>query len=179
MRHTLKTSLLAALLLGLALPATSHALASRAQACPAAYSEPNAANVTRISSATVCLINYERIARKLPVLRPNGPLSIAAASHSRDMATRNYFSHTSQGGKTFVSRIMGARYITPGKTWTVGENLAWGTGSLSTPAAAVAGWMRSPGHRANILKGSFKEIGIGVALAGPKTVFTTDFGRRA
>jgi uncharacterized protein YkwD len=153
-------------------------MASRAQACPGAYSEPNPANLSRASSATVCLINYERIARKLPVLRPNGPLSIAAARHSRDMATRNYFAHTSQGGKTFVSRIMGARYISPGKAWTVGENLAWGTGPLSTPAAAVASWMRSPGHRANILKGSFREIGIGIALAGPKTVYTTDFGRR-
>jgi uncharacterized protein YkwD len=42
----------------------------------------------------------------------------------------------------------------------------------------VAGWMRSPGHRANVLKGSYKEIGIGIALAGRKTVYTTDFGRR-
>ena len=178
MRHTLKTSALAALLLVLALPATSHALASRAQACPAAYSEPNAANLARVSSATLCLINYERMARKLPVLRPNGRLSTAAAGHSRDMGARNYFSHTSQGGRTFVARIMSARYVTPGKAWTVGENLAWGTGSLSTPAAAVAGWMRSPGHRANMLKPSYKEIGIGLALSGRKTIYTTNFGRR-
>ena len=178
MTRSLTIALLAALLLLLAAPASSHALASRAQACPAAYSEPNQANLSRVSSATLCLINYERASRRLSALRPNSALTVAALRHSRDMAARNYFAHDTMGGGSFTSRIMAARYTNPRGSWSVGENLAWGTGQLGTPAATVEAWMRSPGHRANILKGSFKEIGVGVVLSGPKAIYTTDFGRR-
>jgi uncharacterized protein YkwD len=178
MIRSLKFSLLAALLILLAAPASSFALASRAQACPAAYSQPNQANLARVSSATVCLINYERVSRRVSPLRPNRALTAAAARHSRDMAARNYFSHSTMGGGSFTSRIMAARYTNPRGAWSVGENLAWGTGQLGTPAATVEAWMRSPGHRANILKGSFKEIGLGLVLSGPKAIYTTDFGSR-
>lgn len=40
---------------------------------------------------------------------------------------------------------------------TAGENIAYGQ---STPAEVMNGWMNSSGHRANILKSDFKEIGI-------------------
>ncbi len=178
-RHRLTTSLLLVLALLLALPAASQAQASRADSCPGAYSEPNDSNLNRVSDATLCLINYERAARHLPSLRSNGALASAAAGHSRDMAQRNYFAHDTMGGGSFVSRIMAARYVNPHGAWSVGENLAWGTGSLSTPAATLNDWMHSPGHRANILNGSFREVGIGVVLSGGKAVYTTDFGRRS
>lgn len=178
MTRSLRTALLSALLLLLALPATSHALARGAQSCPGAYSEPNPGNVARISSATFCLLNNERAARGLPRLRANRALTVAAARHSRDMAARNYFGHDTLGGGSFSSRIMAARYVSPRAAWSIGENLAWGTGQLATPASTMEAWMRSPGHRVNILKGTYREIGIGVALSGPKTVYTTDFGRR-
>lgn len=51
-----------------------------------------------------------------------------------------------------------------------GENVAWG---YATPAAVVRGWMNSPGHRANILTGSFRTIGVGVV----SSYWCQQFGR--
>ena len=67
------------------------------------------------------------------------------------MVQRNYFSHTSPGGASFVDRIMRQDYVDPGEGWTLGENLAWGSYQLATPKSIVRSWMHSPGHRANIL----------------------------
>jgi uncharacterized protein YkwD len=56
---------------------------------------------------------------------------------------------------------------------TAGENIAFG---YETPRALVRGWMRSPGHRANILSRSFHRIGIsGWRDAGGRTYATQDF----
>jgi uncharacterized protein YkwD len=169
---------LAALTLLLAVPASSPALARGAQSCAGAYTAPAVTPTAKVSAATLCLINHERVARRLRALRPHGALNLAANRHSTDMAIRNYFAHNTMGGGAFTSRIMAARYVRPNLRWSVGENLAWGTGHLSTPAAIVEAWMRSPGHRANILSGTYAEIGIGIATSGAKTIYTTDFGRR-
>ncbi len=50
----------------------------------------------------------------------------------------------------------------------VGENIAWGVGPRRSAAALVAAWMRSPGHRANLLRGGFRRVGLGAV--------TTTFG---
>ena len=179
MLRSLTTALLASSIMLLAAPATSQAITARAaQACPAAHASAANGNTGGVTSATLCLLNFERAARHLRPLRSNVALAAAAAAHSRDMAARNYFSHDTPGGGSFVKRIQAARYIKPNTAWTVGENLAWGTGSLGSPAATVDAWMRSAGHRRNILNGSFAEIGIGVVATGDKALYTTDFGRR-
>ena len=49
------------------------------------------------------------------------------------MVERNYFSHTTPGGVSFVDRIMRQDYVDPGQGWTLGENLAWGSYQLATP----------------------------------------------
>jgi uncharacterized protein YkwD len=51
---------------------------------------------------------------------------------------------------------------------STGENLAWGTAELATPAAIVGAWMRSPGHRSNILRRTFRDIGLGVVQGAPE-----------
>ena len=68
-------------------------------------------------------------------------------------------------GDTLVDRLLGAGYMRRDANWTVGENLAWGTGSLATPAAIMRAWMASPGHRDILLRRSYREIGIGIASA--------------
>ncbi len=83
------------------------------------------------------------------------------------MVTRRYFSHVSASGEDFVSRIKRAGYLRGARAWTVGENLAWGSGSLGSPAEIVRGWMQSPPHKANILNGRFREVGVGIALGVP------------
>jgi uncharacterized protein YkwD len=56
-----------------------------------------------------------------------------------------------------------------GGRWTVGENLAWGTADLSTARGLLNAWMNSPGHRANILKPAYREIGVAIAMGTPKS----------
>jgi uncharacterized protein YkwD len=70
--------------------------------------------------------------------------------------------------------------------WTVGENLAWGTGTLASPRATVDAWMHSADHRENLLDRGFADVGIGIAAGAPEELvadesggtYVTDFGRR-
>lgn len=100
-----------------------------------------------------CLLtNSERRKQGLEPLRWDSRLFQAAQDHANDMSTRGYFSHVSPEGKSMVDRInkYSVRY------WSAGENIASG---FRTGESVVAGWMNSPGHRANIL-GQFNAIGI-------------------
>jgi uncharacterized protein YkwD len=99
------------------------------------------------------------------------------------MVRRGYFDHTAPDGVDFSDRILGAGYAGRGEGWTVGENLAWGSGELSTPAALMRAWMNSPGHRENVLKAPYREFGFGLSLgtpSGPGTGITVsvEFGAR-
>ena len=58
----------------------------------------------------------------------------------------------------------------------IGENLAWGTYTLSTPQAIVEAWVASPGHLANILEARYTETGIGVDPAVPQSLGEGDPG---
>ncbi|MFN7121760.1 MAG: CAP domain-containing protein [Hydrogenophaga sp.] len=92
----------------------------------------------------------------LPAATPlawNDRLFSAAARHSRDMAVNNYFSHTSQDGRTFSRRITDEGYA-----WSfAGENIAAGQ---STVADVVSGWLASPGHCANIMRAEFRDVAV-------------------
>jgi len=144
---------------------------------------PTAVNLAEIRRSLLCLTNAERSKRGLVSLRENVKLRAAAAAHSSDMVRRGYFAHTTPEGDTFVDRILTARYRTPTARWSLGENLAWGTGDLGTPRGVHHAWMRSSGHRATILKASYRELGIGVRPGVPKdagigATYTTDFGAK-
>jgi uncharacterized protein YkwD len=98
--------------------------------------------------------------------------------HAQDMARHNFFEHGD-----FVGRITRTNYLAGAGSWTVGENIAWGGGSYSTPKSIVHMWMNSPPHRQNILSPSFHEIGIGIARGTPQAgvggaTYATDFGAR-
>ena len=156
-----------------------------AQACPAANATPANATKREIIRATLCQLNRERAHYGLRQLKLNKRLARAARRHALDMARRNYFSHDTLGGGSFVDRIRREGYLQGAHNWTVGENLAWGSRSLSRPRVIMRMWMNSPGHRANILNASFREIGIGVAYdapvaggAKPAGTYATDFGAR-
>jgi uncharacterized protein YkwD len=171
---------LLALACALALP--SPAAAAR---CKHANAEPGDASQRALRIATRCLLNQKRRANGLRPLRGNGRLHRAAGRHTVDMARRDYFSHTSISGASFIDRIRRSGYLRRASAWSVGENIAWGTGELSTPRSIVRAWMRSTGHRANILNGRFREIGIGISFgapvrssASPAATYTTDFGAR-
>jgi len=82
------------------------------------------------------------------------------------MAAHHYFAHHGQDGSEPAERILAAGYAGGRVT---GENLAWGQGERASPAFIVDGWMHSPGHRANILRPGFDEIGIGIVAAPVQT----------
>jgi uncharacterized protein YkwD len=128
---------------------------------------PNQGNLRQITAATLCLVNRERELRRLRPLTNHTRLAAAARAHSRDMVARLYFGHVTPEGLTVSRRVLNAGYASPNRSWSVGENLAWGTGSYATPASRMAALMNSPGHRANILHPSFRESGVGVAPGAP------------
>ena len=154
-----------------------------AQDCVDADLEPTDDNQGRIRAAILCLHNQIRAENGLPRLRENKRLRKAAVGHSRNMVARKYFDHTTPSGQTMVDRILKARYVREDQGWMLGENLAWGTGSYATPRGAVQAWMESPGHRANILKRSYRDMGVGLVLGVPVSdaagaTYTVDFGVR-
>lgn len=140
--------------------------ASAASPCPDADSLPGEASYAALGRATHCLANRERRERGLRALKGSKRLARAARRHARDMVRRSYFSHDSPSGAKFSSRLRRAGYVGAGNWW-VGENLAWGGGSRSTPRRIVEAWMDSPSHRANLLDRRFREIGVGVAAGVP------------
>jgi uncharacterized protein YkwD len=149
--------------------------------CPSQNVAPTSANTSEDRSSILCLVNAERSQRGLVSLRENVKLRSAAVAHSSDMVRNGYFAHTTPDGDTFVERILAAGYTSRKAAWSLGENLAWGTGDVSTPRGVHDAWMRSSGHRANILKASYRELGIGVRPGVPKdagvgATYTTDFG---
>jgi len=182
-RASLRVVLLALLTLA-ALP-TAHAWAR--PRCPGANVVPTAHSVNAARDATACLVNRERTKRGLRALRTNRLLESSAGAYARDMVRRSFFAHVSPTGETLTERIReDTRYLAGALRWEIGENLAWGTGSLATPAQIVRGWMRSPGHRRNILHASYREMGLGVALGTPvdasaasgAATYANQFGRR-
>jgi uncharacterized protein YkwD len=170
----------------LALPATSHgATASkRGTQCANADVVPEEGNLAAVRAAVLCMHNRERGARGLAPLKEHARLRQAAEGHSADMVAARYFSHDAPRGADMSDRILATGYAR-GAGWSFGENIAYGTGELATAAEIHRAWMRSPGHRANILRRQFREIGIGVVIGAPVdayglggATYTADFGVR-
>lgn len=100
--------------------------------------------------------NFHRQERGVPLLSENENLNAAAKAKAQDMFEKQYFAHISPLGKGAGDLAAQAGY----KFISIGENLA--LGNFENDEALVQGWMDSPGHRANILNGSYSEIGIAV-----------------
>jgi uncharacterized protein YkwD len=86
-------------------------------------------------------------------------------------------------GQTLLDRINLTSYLKlRPRAWWLGENIAYGTQEQGQPIHIVTAWMRSPGHRRNILNARYRNIGIGVTHGTPLTdygaTYVTDFGRR-
>jgi uncharacterized protein YkwD len=154
--------------------------AAGAAGCSGADSDPAAMTPSAGHRATLCLLNQQRRSHGLRAFKLDGKLGRAASGHARDMVARRYFGHTSKSGASFSTRIKRSGWTRSRRSYTIGENIGWGGGSLATPRAMVRAWMRSSGHRANILSRSFRMIGIGIASGAPTggagATYATDFG---
>lgn len=107
----------------------------------------------------VRLVNAERAKHGLAALTEDWELSRVARYKSQDMHDNRYFAHNSPtyGTPFRMLRAFGLSYR------TAGENIAMG---YAAPAAVVAGWMNSEGHRANILSSAYTKIGVGYVADG-------------
>ena len=105
--------------------------------------------------SVVELVNVERKKNKLKPLVLDDKLSQIAIIKANDMIEHNYFEHRSPlyGRSWELASLFGYRFT------ALAENLAR---NYATPAEAMAGWMASDTHRANILSSKFTHIGLGV-----------------
>src|SRR2546423_15307984 len=179
-RHLLAT---AALVAAVVAPASASAAG---RPCPGGGLVPTTANVAKARHSTLCLLNRVRVQHGLRRLHPSAKLRSAANAYSWAMVRNDFFDHVSPGGSTLVSRVRKTAYLSSAHGWMLGENLAWGAGSLATPRQTVRAWMHSAGHRHNILPGRLPQVGIGIAPGAPvrlpaglsAATYTTDFGAR-
>jgi len=136
-------------------------------AAPAA----GAATMTSPENALLRQMNTVRAQHGLKPLRFDTRLEQAARFHSREMLSNDVFQHGAFASRMVRFRIQGT---------LAGENLAWGNGALGTPSGVVAAWLASPEHRANLLRPSFRRVGIGELTGsflghGGVRVVTADF----
>jgi uncharacterized protein YkwD len=101
--------------------------------------------------------NARRAKAGLSPLVVNPELKAAAMEHARDMAERRKMSHKGGDGSSPFERMKRQGYTFR----AAAENVAYGFDDVES---VMLGWLRSPGHRRNIL-GNFSEIGVGRAIA--------------
>jgi uncharacterized protein YkwD len=101
----------------------------------------------------------------------NATLFDAAAGHSADMASRNYFNHVSPDGQTLQGRVNAAGYV-----WSaLAENIAAGQTSV---ANVLSSWMASPGHCVNIMGAAYQEVALSCVRSESGTRYwTLNLGR--
>jgi len=170
---------LTAIVLGLAAPATavpqntdSSALQAVASSCAGATTPTGGV------PAMLCGVNVVRRAYRLRALRGSGTLNRSSLLKA-DAIRRCGFTHTPCGMR-FTRTFQSAGYL-PARAF--GENLAWGQAGLGSPANMLGMWLNSPGHRANLLSGSWRDLGIAVERGrifgrDGVSLWVMEFGRR-
>lgn len=114
-------------------------------------------DLAQVRAAVLARVNAERRRAGVSPLKANPLLDRAAQRHAEDMLRRGYFAHESPEGDKVRERARDAGY-----DWrAIGENIALGQTSVDE---VMDTWMKSPGHRRNILDPDFKELGVGLAL---------------
>ena len=106
-------------------------------------------------------------------LRWNRVLADSSRRHAGDMAHYNYFGHTGRDGSNPADRVLRAGY----QYRATGENIAAGQ---MKPEDAMAAWIKSPDHCANLMNSAFTEMGVAFAV-DPRSdmgvYWTQTFGR--
>ncbi|MEV1049393.1 CAP domain-containing protein [Streptomyces sp. NPDC049916] len=119
-------------------------------------------------SEVLALVNQERAKAGCSPLSTSAPLTSLAQNFSEDMAARGFFDHTDPDGDSPWDRAAQA-----GVQGLAAENIARGQADAR---AVMEGWMKSDGHRANILNCDYKTIGIGVHEGSGGPWWVQNFG---
>jgi uncharacterized protein YkwD len=163
--------------LGLAVSAFVLLPAASAMACHGSSAQAATVSEQAFARSVRCALNEQRAGSGLAPLAHDRRLARAAGRFSHAMVAQQFFDHVSPAGSTLGQRARAAGFSGS----TLGETIAWGAGGLGTPAAIVDQWMHSPPHRAVILDGHFRRVGLGVASGSPSgeggaATVTADFG---
>jgi uncharacterized protein YkwD len=138
-----------------------------------------------LERAIVSELNDVRARHGLQPLATSTDLRAAAVAHTRAMAASGLFQHASADGSPFHERVL-RYYSSHGRSWSVGENLVFGSAPFGA-SNAVQAWLRSPPHRRVLLGAVWREVGVGAVVArrapgafggGTVVIVTADFGRR-
>lgn len=171
---------LTAIVLGLAAPAapSSDASALQAVASSCAGATSTAGDTRTQLEAMYCGVNIVRRAYHLGSVRGNGPLNLSSVLKA-NAVRRCGFTHT-PCGMSFTYTFRRAGYL-PAKAF--GENLAWGQSDLGSPLHTLEMWLNSPPHRANLLSGRWRDLGIAVQRGhmfgrDGVSLWVMEFGRR-
>lgn len=129
-------------------------------------------------SDVVAIVNKARSDSGLDPLSECSTLDQSAQLHSQDMNARDFFDHTNPDGESPSDRIRLTGYFGNAKSLWTGENIAAG---FSDAASVMVAWMKSPGHRANILNTKFTHLGVGIATTRSDSkysgyIWTQNFG---
>lgn len=171
---TVAAAAIAAAALVLAVPAAGHP--THVHPCPG--QDDASAPAPKQERTMLCLVNGARRHHDLSPLRANPALRRATEHKSGDILGCDEFSHEACG-RVFTYWMTKFGY----EGCEEGENIAWGSGRLATPASIFEMWMHSAGHRHNIL-GPYRDTGIGLRVGtlegfGDAHVWTQEFGSRA
>jgi len=123
---------------------------------PPLRSEKNSPNPVLTQAGTIKWTNVNRSENGLPALTENKMLDEAAMAKAKDILAKQYFDHVSPTGRRPQDLVTDAGY----EYILTGENLA--LGNFANDQALLEGWMASPGHRENILRKGYQEIGVAV-----------------
>lgn len=118
--------------------------------------------IAQMEAEVLRRINRKRERRGLSALRLNPTLSLAARSHSQQMALHNFYSHIDHRGRNHRRRVEALGL----SAYLIGENLMKCNHSPDPVSLSVTSWMRSPGHRKNILLPEMQETGVGIWRKG-------------
>jgi uncharacterized protein YkwD len=155
---------------------SSSSLIAPAAACPNQASASASPEVQEQSMR--CMTDFARARAGLGALDDSQQLDLSAREKAADVLRCNSFSHTACG-REFTYWIRQVGYVSE-SCWHVGENLAWGTGTYGTVRSIFQAWMRSPGHRQNIL-GNYEDLGLSLKVSefeghAETAVWTAHFG---
>jgi uncharacterized protein YkwD len=136
--------------------------------------------VTEIEQRLFGLTNEQRRRGRLPLLAEAETLTVAARRHSEDMLRRRFFAHRNPDGRNHADRITAVlRWTAP----ATAENLWMRSGRLTAAdlpalaASAIAEWMASRSHRANLMNRRYTHLGIGVAMTATEIRVTQLFAQ--
>ncbi len=137
-----------------------------------AQDQPHATKPPTVGDQLFEATNRERTKEGLPIFVRNAELTKVAEQLAADMADRNVLEHQDHLGRQLSERVELFNYT----NWTgIAENIACGQRTVDQ---VIESWLKSPGHRRNMLNESYTELGVACVAKNGRNYWVQDFGVR-